>query len=1084
MTESGGIVTILFTDVVNSTEALTRLGDVRAEELRRLHFNDLREVIAGCGGREVKTLGDGFMVVFNSAVDAMHCAVGMQHATTGHKIDLRIGVHVGEPIQEGDDYFGTPVVVASRLCDRADPGQILTSDLIRALVGSRSEFAFKDVGPLALKGIESEVAACEVLWEPPVSQVFPLPAQLAGGERTPFVGRQDLLEELRLQWKEARDGHRALAALGGEPGIGKTRLAVEFAGRCYADGAIVLFGHADEEALLPYQPFVEALQHVVASAPADLLMALVAANGSELGRLLPTLRDRVADLAPPMRSDAESERFRLFDAAVHLITSLAAQVPVVLILDDLQWADRPTLLLLQHLFRSPTDAGVLVICTYRDTDLTPRHPLTETFADLRRVVRFERLSVGGLGEHDLEEFIDQVTGHEPAPAFTRALRDQTEGNPFYIGEVLRHLVESAGPLDVDHDSTAIVDGLGIPESVSEVIGRRLGRLSPDTNAVLIAGAVVGREFDLDVIERVTELGEDRVLEAIDEGLASRLVVEVPGSLTSYRFSHALVRETLYGAMSTARQVRMHRRVAEALEELHAGHLDSVLSQLAHHWLCSRTAGDIDRAVDYSRRAADAAMSQLAYEETVGHCERALEALEQSPAKNPTLRCDLLLALADAQRRAGNIVTGRSTYAAAIEAARPLDAERFAQAVLGYAHDGEIGTRDLEVIRLLEEASRRFGDTDGAEHALVLSRLSTAYYFYDRDKMSDAADKSLEMARRVGDRTAIGFALNAVFALSDGLENVERRIELSSESLRIGREINHAGVEHFARTLRCFALLERGDIDEFEAEVANAEALAAKVRLPALAWHAPLWRATLAAARGDLAGLERWSFQALELGQRAHAPAALQTFGIQQFVLRREQGSLGEVEGAVREMAEKYPLLPAWRLCLIVVLAEDGRAEEARVELDEVGAHGFRDYAYDANWPTAMGLIADAVFLTDARQHADAAFELLRPFEDRFVAVGQCAEWYGSISRLLGNLSSVMGEYERAIAYFERGIDADGLRGAVRMAIRGQWALAHTLLRRDGDGDTHRAAQIVADALPRADALGLIVLADRMRALRV
>ncbi len=221
--------------------------------------------------------------------------------------------------------------------------------------------------------------------------------------------------------------------------------------------------------------------------------------------------------------------------------------------------------------------------------------LPVAFADLRRAVQFERFSVGGLLEEDLEEFIDLVTGHEPAPAFTRALRDQTEGNPFYIGEVLRHLVESGGPLDVDHDSATIVDQLGIPESVSEVIGRRLGRLSADTNAVLLAGAVVGREFELDVVERMAEIDEGRVLEALDEGLASRLIVEAPGGRAQYRFAHALVRETLYGTMSAARQVRMHRRVAEVLEELHAGHLDAVLSQLAHHWLSSRSAGDVDRA---------------------------------------------------------------------------------------------------------------------------------------------------------------------------------------------------------------------------------------------------------------------------------------------------------------------------------------------------------------------------------------------------------------------------------------------------------------------------------------------------------
>ena len=311
-----------------------------------------------------------------------------------------------------------------------------------------------------------------------IGDQIPLPAQLMIGERLPFVGRDALLDELAIQFKKAQGGHRALVMLAGEPGIGKTRLAAEFARQAHADGATVLFGHCDEETLLPYQPFVEALHHVVRATSIDELHALIGHNGPELSRLLPALHDRLSELPDLMRTDPDSERFRLFEAATDLYAALAASGPVVLLLDDLHWADKPSLLLLHHLFRSSSELGLLVVGTYRDTDLDRRHPLAETLADLRRLVQYERLAVGGLAESDLTTFIDLVTGQEPPPEFARVVHDQTEGNPFFIGEVLRHLIESGAVTVSDGEWVPMisVEQLGIPEGVKEVIGRRLTRL--------------------------------------------------------------------------------------------------------------------------------------------------------------------------------------------------------------------------------------------------------------------------------------------------------------------------------------------------------------------------------------------------------------------------------------------------------------------------------------------------------------------------------------------------------------------------------------------------------------------------------
>ncbi|HZN15837.1 MAG TPA: AAA family ATPase, partial [Acidimicrobiales bacterium] len=924
----GGIVTILFTDAVNSTELLGRLGDEQAEVLRKSHFSALRDVIGENGGHEVKSMGDGLMVVFASAVDAARCAVAIQRSTTAKGIEVRVGLHVGEPIRDEDDYFGTPVVVARRLCDAAAGGQILTSDLVHALVGTREEFTFHDAGFLALKGIAEPVAAWEVGWERPGTAGLPLPSALTAGERLPFVGRDALVDELRLQWKKAKDGHRALVMLAGEPGIGKTRLAAEFARLVHADGAQVLFGHSDEETLLPYQPFVEAFHHVVRHAAIDDLRALVADNGAELGRLLPALRERLEGLPEPMRSEPESERFRLFEAATDFTVALAASAPMVLVLDDLHWADKPTLLLLHHLFRAPTDMGLLVVGTYRDTDLDRRHPLSETLADLRRLVQFERVAVGGLHEDDLTEFIDLVTGQEPPPDFARVILDQTEGNPFFIGEVLRHLIESGAVSVVDGEwvPTVSIEQLGIPEGVKEVIGRRVSRLSDEANVALAAAAVAGRDFDLDVLEQVTELDEDRLLTAIDEAVTARLVVEVSGPTTRFHFAHALVRETLYDELTTARRVRMHRRIAQSLEALHGDDAEPPLAQLAYHWLESASAGDVDKAVNYATRAGKRAIAHLAYEEATGHFERALQALDLLDVDQAGTRCDALIDLADAHSRVGDKTGARATYQRAIDLARSLgDPQRFAWAAVGFAGDFEVGMMHPELVVLLDEARHMYGDVDSGDHARVLSRLSMEYYFAeDRGRLSVLAAGGLDMARRVGDRAAEGYALNMVFALHDGMDHVETRLELTSDALRIGQETNDANVEHWGRLFHGFALLEIGDLPAFERLVEEEEAFNATVRLPGIAWYAPLWRAALASMRGDLVESERLAIEALTLGQAAEDPVSLQMFGVQFYAIRREQGRTEEVEPSVRGMIESFPAIPAWRTGLALLLAEQGR----------------------------------------------------------------------------------------------------------------------------------------------------------------
>ncbi|TET51956.1 MAG: adenylate/guanylate cyclase domain-containing protein, partial [Anaerolineales bacterium] len=503
-----GTVTFLFTDLERSTEILQRLGDDEAQVLWRTHFGLLRNALAARGGQEVKNLGDGLMVVFASALDGLACAVAMQQAVhrhnqrqeESHRLQVRVGLHVGEPIREENDYFGMPVVVAKRLCDRAQGGQILVSDLVRRLVGSRGGHTFRDLGPLSLKGAAEPLSAYEVVWEPVAEELvaplpsqvegraahLPLPPLLASGERTTFVGRERELERLRHCWERVRTGQRLLGLLTGEPGIGKTRLAAEFALAAHAEGATVLFGRSDEAAVLPYQPFAEALRHYVATCPPNELRARLGATATELAGLVPELAQRLPDLPAPPPLEAERPPHRLYEAFATFVAETSRASPTVLVLDDLHSADRSTLLLLKHIVRSPGQSPLLLLGTYREMEIARTHPLAETLADLRRDRAFERVSLQGLDKEDAGALIGAWVGQEAPPALIEAVHELTEGNPFFIEEVLRHLVETGAIYKRDGGWTThlTVDEMGIPEGVREVIDQRLSRLSEECNSIL------------------------------------------------------------------------------------------------------------------------------------------------------------------------------------------------------------------------------------------------------------------------------------------------------------------------------------------------------------------------------------------------------------------------------------------------------------------------------------------------------------------------------------------------------------------------------------------------------------------------
>ncbi len=890
------------------------------------------------------------------------------------------------------------------------------------------------------------------------------------------MGRERELGELEARLGDALSGRGSLVLVGGEPGIGKSRLAEELSNLAVDRGAKVLWGRCWEAGGAPaYWPWVQVIRTYLRSQDTQALLSQLGPGAADVAQMVPEIHDLFPELRPRPTLDPEGARFRLFDSTTAFLRSAAGTQPLVLVLDDLHAADAPSLLLLRFVARELADAHLLIVCAYRDegTRLPPH--LAPTLAELTRQGVTHHIRLAGLGESEVARFIEWILDGSAPEALVTAVHGKTEGNPLFVGEVIRFLAEE-GQLGASQEP--VPQRITIPPRVREVIGGRLILLSEECHRILTLASVLGREFRIDALARVSERSAEAILEVVDEGIAARVVTDVPGSIGRLRFSHALMRDALYEDLTAAQRARLHREIGEALEGLYADDLEPHLAELAYHFCEATPGGDLDKAVDYARRAGERAVALLAYEEGARLFSLAVQVLEMSGQVGGDAHCRSLLALGDAQARGGDLTHAKETFLRAADLARKRNMPGdLAAAALGYGGRfvwSRAGS-DHRLVPLLEDALRSLPGGDSEIRARLMARLAGAL----RDEPSRApqdrlSQEAVDMARRTGDPATLSYALEGRLAATWWPENPEERLAIATEILRLAREADDGDLIAHGLGWRVAALMELGDIAAVDVELEAWEMVVQRLGQPAQRWNLLVDRAMRALLDGRFEEAERLSTDALSLGQRAQRSDAVPGFRVQMYLIRREQGRLAEMESEIKRSVAEYPTRFVFRSMLAHLYSELERPVGSRGAFDRLGANDFTDLPRDNDWLFEMSLLAEvADFLGDV-DRAAILYELLLPFVGRNVSAGGDAS-VGSASRSLGVLASVLHRWDEAARHFEDALERNAGMGARPWVAHTQHDYARMLRRRDGVGDPERAAELLTSALATCRELGMAAL---------
>jgi class 3 adenylate cyclase/tetratricopeptide (TPR) repeat protein len=1086
------VLTIMMTDVVGSTALRRARGDPDADEMLGLQASIVRDEVAAFGGRVCKSLGgDGFLISFPSTIPAVRAAAAIQRALRENNtaspqrtVEVRIGIHVGQVAERDGDLLGQAVHAAARVTAEAVGGQILISDEVRKHAEPDLDWSFLDSGLFWLRGFPERWRLYEVAWSDAAAGSARPNAMSA--RLTPFVERDAERANMRRLVEDAFAGHGRLALVAGEPGIGKSRLVAEIGAEAQTRGIRVLAGHCVEmSGAPPYLPYVEMIEQAITNPRSPLALREALGDvAAEIARIAPALRRVFPNIPPPIELPAELARRYLWNSLSEFIGRAAQVQPLLLVVEDLHWADESTVLLTEYLAPLLPQTPVLVLGTYRDAEVDLSQPLGRVIGNLGHQGLLERISLRRLSPDGVSGMLRALAGQPPPEELTQVIHRETEGNPFFVEEVYLHLVESGVLLD-EHGrlrSDLRLDEVSVPESIRLVVGERLDRLASSTHEVLVAAAVLGRVFTSEIVREVAGMSDDTLVEAFDEAERARLLArgKVPGELM---FSHELIRQTVLSDVSAAKRERLHLRTAEAISRRYSDDLEAHAGDLAYHLSRAGRYGDRASLVRYLKIAGNRAFDAAAFDDAVAHFEHALSLISSADQLG---RAQLLERLAMALGSVGRWDDALRTMDEALDRYEALGQVE-AIGRLGWAMVYQLvwSARLVEGIQVGQRTLAALGNTVSADKARVLSALGWALSVSGGYPAATATfDQARALAEQVGNERALADVLH-----------MQTLHHMAYAEFADGIRIGLRAAEVFEResalwglcSVQAFVIYQDGTLGSREQATSLADkALGIAERLGHLgaAFMVLLDRIREAAMLADLPLVEALGPQILDIGERGGLPWRYVGY-IYLGLAAHWRGNAERAEAELRNAVEMEPpgaIGGQSGSLLARHLAHQGRTEEV-MELFESARSRLPSLEVASgvgSWNGMLGFV-EALYLCGLCEEAAA----LAPLVEGALELGR--RWIALDGRLVetraGIAAAAAGRWEAAERYFGMAREA-----AEQMSNRLELAdldrlHARMLLHRGGTSDDARAAEMLERALAAYRDFGIpayVAEAERLR----
>ena len=1070
--------TVLFTDMEGSTEVSSARGDELAMTLLRVHESAARDAASQHHGRVIKSTGDGFLLAFETSVDAVAAAMALADRLRRHNaehpddpVPVRMGINAGAVIEEGGDLYGLAVNAAARIAAKAKTGQILVSDVVRTEAVGVPDCSFVDRGPFWLKGLREQWR----LFEAARGDVVEAAGHL--GDRSPFVDRELERASLRRSIDAANEGAGGFILISADPGGGKTRLAEEIGDEAQGRGLHFAAGHCYESwEAPPYTPIVAVLEAIERRVSRESFRDALGDLAGEIARMVPQLRDRYQDIPPATEWPVQEERRYLFASLRDVLARLAALRPMVILLDDLHWADDSTLRLVDQLADDLATLPILVIGTYSNEELTEARPFRTFLGSWHRRRLVQSIEVPPLGRGDVATMLANFGRSTPPAQVVDVLHETTGGNPFFVEEVVRHLAEHGVLLDAKGEwcTPAEVMDFDLPESVRFTIDDRLEHLAQETRDVLAIAAVVGRDFGFELIEELAGLTEDELLDALDQAEWARLIVSRNEAETvRFSFAHGLIRRILTADVSLTRRQRLHLRVADALELVYANNLAEHVADIAAHLVHAGRWANTTRTRRFLMLAGDRALEAAAYAEALRHFDRASALV---PADDVESRAAVLSRMGIAERSLGNLDDALALWDEALTAYESIDM-RAATARLCLDAGIQVAwwRRGREVRALVDRGLRALGDDDVAVRAGLLALAGgVASQAGSYNEATALLDDALAIARRHGDDGVLGLTLYSLATHEFSYTNYENVLTAATASVqhlqRAGDTWNLANVQGYLGA----ALGWLGRFDEAAAVGEEAETLAQRLGN----WSAYIFAEQACAFRdiGSQPGamvLAARGQHALELGlgmgfgwltSIGHARMGLAAFWSGQWETALDhfdEAARGELRSASGGHLGRLFLIHAYLGHQDIALE---LIDRARPELAIAGR---------PNSGTSSTLSLAAVEALAILGAHDEAARLYRVIVEYAATGSLMRNWdFRLTSTLAGIAAGSGGEWNVAEDHFR---DARGLARSLPMRMEEPEALrfhAQTLLRRAAPGDRDAAESLLGEAAKLYDELAM------------